>query len=142
MALPKITYWANMVSTINRAFQRNVLVDPKPCVLGLLDDVVQDVYMREATTRALFQACKLILAHWISKTIPTVQMWVDQMDITLRYGKLISQYRGNSSKFEKVRGKLAEHPWFGPSRLSFRQALAVRLFLSITCIVKIYSLLA
>lgn len=58
------------LSTINNAFQIDIHLDLKSCILGILDDVIQVVSAREAAARALFQAHRLILVHWISQIIP------------------------------------------------------------------------
>lgn len=101
------------MSTINKAFHINVPVDPKLCILGILD-MIQDVSAREAAARALFQAHKLILVHWIFQTIPTLQMLVDQIGITLHYEKLIYLHRGNPFIFEKVWGGWLDTPGLAP----------------------------
>lgn len=68
-------------------------------VLGIPGVVVQDIFVREAASRELFQARKLILLKWISQSSPTSQMWIDYMGVLLRYERLIYQHRGNPSKF-------------------------------------------
>lgn len=70
---------------------------PVSCVL---EDVVQEVYVGETAARALFQARKLILMHWILQTLPSLQM-CDQMGITLGYEKLIYKHK-ERYKFESV----------------------------------------
>lgn len=51
---PKLhRYWDSIVRTINNIFHADVSLDPKPCLLGVLEEVIQDAYVREAVGRAL-----------------------------------------------------------------------------------------
>lgn len=45
-------YWTDLVLTINRIFQLAIQLGPKPCPLGILDEVIPDV--REAVFRVPF----------------------------------------------------------------------------------------
>lgn len=66
--------------TLNSALSTEIPFDPMPCLLGILEEVVQDNYLKEAANRAMFQARRLILLHWISQTAPT------DLDRSHRYG--------------------------------------------------------
>lgn len=39
----------NSVAAINQAFQTNIDVDPKHCVLGILDEAVSDPHVKEGS---------------------------------------------------------------------------------------------
>lgn len=81
-----------MVRTINSTFQLDISLDPKPCILAILEDVTSDVNIGEAVSRGLFQARKLILQHWTTQSLLTPEMWLTNMGVTLRYERLIYQH--------------------------------------------------
>lgn len=95
-------YWRGVVATINRAFQVGVPLDPKQCILGILDEHITEENPKQAITRALFGARKLILSHWKATEPPTLKEWVTQMRVTLRLEKYIFQHRGCPGKFDPV----------------------------------------
>ncbi|XP_040184732.1 uncharacterized protein LOC120917483 [Rana temporaria] len=77
---PKLhKYWSEVMSTVNSVFGVSMPVDPRVCLLGVLEEHVEEVYTREAVQRALFQARKLIMIHWKSETPPTLREWIDRM---------------------------------------------------------------
>lgn len=85
---PKLhLYWKGVVATINRVFQINIPLDPKLCILCILDDLPVEDDPKQAITRALFQARKLILRGWKVTEPPTLKEWVTQMGATLRLEK-------------------------------------------------------
>ena len=46
-----------------RVFRTSIPTDPKPCILGILDDIPMDDNCKQAVSRALFQAQNRILRH-------------------------------------------------------------------------------
>lgn len=115
---PKLhCYWTGIVCTINSTFQIATPLDSKPCLLGILDEVIPDVQVREAVSRALFQARKLLLHHWISQSPPTIEIWLANMGITLQYEHLIYQHRGSSNWFSMIWGCWLAYPGLAPLNL-------------------------
>lgn len=56
---PKLhRFWTGVVSMVNGAFKVTVPMDPKPCLLGIVDDILTGDDQKQAIARALFQACK------------------------------------------------------------------------------------
>lgn len=47
-------FWTGVVSRINRAFQVMVPMDTKPCLLGIVDDILTGDDQKQAIARALF----------------------------------------------------------------------------------------
>lgn len=100
---PKLhCYWNAVVTTLNIAFQVSFPLDPRQCILSILDVMIPDVYVREAATRTLFQARRLILLQCISSLSPTSQLWLEQIGSMLRIEKMTYQHRGSFYNFEKV----------------------------------------
>lgn len=69
-------YWMGVVNTINRVFQVNIQRNPKPCLLGILDDLPIEDFPKQSIARALFQAHKLILRHWKATEPPALREWI------------------------------------------------------------------
>lgn len=121
---PKLhLYWAGVVATINKAFQVAVPMDSKPCILGILDDLSIEHIPKQAISRALFQARKLILRHWRGTEPPTLQEWITQMGDTLMLEKYIFQHRGRPEKFNTLWS-----PWLDTPALSPVELVLDRLF--------------
>lgn len=97
--------------------------EPKHCILGITDIVIQAKYLREAAERALFQAQRLILMHWISPDPPTVKKWLEQMGTMFQFEKSIFQHRGSPFKFEKVWGIWLSTPDLAPTDLIMERVL-------------------
>lgn len=112
---PKLhLYWSGVVTTINKAFQVTVPMDPKPCVLGILDDLQIEDNSEKAIARALFQARQLILRHWKGSDTPTLQEWTTQMADTLPLEKYIFQHQGRPGKFEAIWSPWLDTPGLCP----------------------------
>lgn len=105
-------------------FQVNVPTDPKPCILGILEDLTIEDYPKQAIARALFQARRLILWHWKAVDPLTVTEWMAQMGDTLQLEKFIFQHRGTFSKFDKL-----WVPWLDTPSLSPKDLVLDRLLL-------------
>lgn len=45
-----IIYWTGILDILNKVFQSNIPADPKPCVLGILDNLT----LQEAVSKQLF----------------------------------------------------------------------------------------
>lgn len=95
-------YWTEVISILNAVFQVSIPTDPKLCVLGVLDSLQLQKFSKEAIAIALFQACRVILTHWKSDTLPTCKEWIVYMGDTLHLEKFIYQQRGCPDKFEKI----------------------------------------
>lgn len=54
-------YWTGVMNTINSVFKTSILLKPKPCLLGILDDFKLSVLTREAVARVVFQAQRVKL---------------------------------------------------------------------------------
>lgn len=78
-----------MIHIINKAFPITIPLEPKHCILSMLDAVIPDMHVREAASRVLFQDLGLILLHWTYPALPTMWMWLEQMGVTLHYIKMI-----------------------------------------------------
>lgn len=117
---PKLhLYWNEVINTINRVFQIVIPLDPKPCLLGIVDDLLTEDILRQAIRRALFQARLLILRHWRSTCPPTVQEWITQMGATIRMEKIIYQHRGATQKYEKLWAPWLDTPGLAPIDLIY-----------------------
>ena len=115
---PKLhIYWAGVTDTLNTVFQVLIPLDPKQCLLNLLDELEWEPLTREAITRALFMARKLIMRHWISEEPPTVREWITALGSTLRMEKVIYQHRGCSGKFERLWDSWLGTPGLAPDDL-------------------------
>lgn len=90
-------YWSGVIATINRVYQTTIPADPKPCILGMIDDIPIEDNFKQAIARALFQARKLILRRWKVIEPPTLKEWIAQMGDTIRLEKYIFQH-GRSGK--------------------------------------------
>lgn len=52
---PKLhLFWTGVVNIINSIFQVNIQMNPKPCLLGTLDDLPIEDIPKQAIARALF----------------------------------------------------------------------------------------
>lgn len=121
---PKLhLYWKAVLDTINMVFQVQIPLDPKPCLLGIIDDLLTGDILKQAVNRTLFQARMLILRHWKSEDPPTKQEWITQMGNTIRLEKIIFQHRGTSKKFEKLWAQ-----WLGVPGLALVDLVIDRLF--------------
>lgn len=107
-------YWRGVLVTINWAFQFDVPLDPKQCILGILEDHITEENPKQAITRALFQTRKLIFRHWKATEPPTLNEWVTQMGVTLRLEKYIFQLRGHPGKFNLVWSPWLNTPGLAP----------------------------
>lgn len=124
ISCPKLQfYWTGIIHTINSTFQIAIPLDSKPCLLSILDGFIPDVHFREAVSRALFQARKLLLQHWISQSPPTIEMWLANMRIPLQYERLIYQSRGNTNWFSKIWGCWLASPGLAPLDLVLNRLL-------------------
>lgn len=82
-------YWTGVVNTINRVFHVGIPIDPRPCLLGILDDPsIEDIH-KQAIGRVLFQARRLIFRHWKATECTTLREWMNQIGDTLRLEKYI-----------------------------------------------------
>lgn len=61
-----------MVQRINSVFQVAIPIDPKVCLMGVVDEDDWEVCTREAVLRVLLQAHKQIMVHWKSEAPRTV----------------------------------------------------------------------
>lgn len=94
---PKLhLYWTVVITTINKVFQVNVPVDPKPCILGILHDLP----IKDNPKQALFETRKLILRCWKATELPTLKQWIAQAGVTLCLEKYIFQYCCCPGKFD------------------------------------------
>lgn len=84
---------------LHNVFLSNIPLDPKCCVLSILEEVESCAFIREAISRASFQSQKFILQHLKSADLP-YQM--DQKFDTLRFELYIYQQRGCPGKYEKL----------------------------------------
>lgn len=74
--------------------------------------VVQE-HTKEAISRELFQAYRLVLHHWKLPNPPAVPKWIWQVGTILMLEWYIYQYRGCHDKFEKIWA-----PWLDTHGLS------------------------
>ena len=112
---PKLhLFWSGVVTLLNRVYLTNIPVDPKPCLLGIIDDMSLDDNSRQAILRALFQARRLILRHWKAVDPPTLKEWITQMGDTIRMERYVYQHRGCSRKFEQVWAPWLDSPGLSP----------------------------
>lgn len=111
-----------MSNAINSVFQTSIPLDPKPCLLGILDDFQLPVLAREAVAIAVFQARRVILRHWKSTKSPSHKEWVQCMGETLRLEKYIYQHRGRPRKFDNLWG-----PWLDTPGLNRLELVIERL---------------
>lgn len=91
---PKLhTYWAGVVNNVNSVFKVTLPLEPRACLLGVLEEYEWEMYTREAIQRVLFQARKLIMVHWKSENPPTVREWIHNIGELLHMEKIIYQHR-------------------------------------------------
>lgn len=110
---PKLhLYWSGVVNTINKVFQVSIPTDPKPCLLGILDELLIKEHSKQASARALFQA--QIIRHWKATDSPTLKVWIAQMEDTLRLEKYIYQHKGRPHKFNKLWDPWLDSPGLSP----------------------------
>lgn len=65
-------YWESILNIMNQAFQTTLTPDAKCCILGIVDDVVADQFNREAVSRVLFQAHKVVIKmRTVASRVPT-----------------------------------------------------------------------
>lgn len=105
-------YWKGVTYTLGAVFRVSIPLDPRHCILNLLDELEWDSHVREALTRALFVACKLIMMHWRSEAPPSFKGWITALGNILKMEKIIYQHRGCSKKIEKL-----WEPWLGTNGL-------------------------
>lgn len=67
-----------------------------------------DQFDREAVSKALFQACKLVL--WKFTSNPTLKEQVENMGTILRQEHITYQHRGCLAKFNSVWGGWLDFP--------------------------------
>lgn len=95
---PKLhTYSAGVMQTLNAVFQISIPLDPKPCLLGILDDFQLTVHIKEAVARALFQARRVIPRYWKSTDSPFYKDRVLCMGETLGFTLAVpAAHRGSN----------------------------------------------
>lgn len=105
-----------VVHRINSVCQVTLPIDPKACLLDIVDEYAWEVCTREAVLRVLFQAHKLIMVHWKSETPHTVRGWVKNIGELLRLEKFIYQhrYKPNKYKFERLWAPWLDVPGASP----------------------------
>lgn len=68
---PKLhRYWMSVTESINSVFSTDFKLNPKSCLLGVLDQYQSTKQTKAAISRALFKARKLILQYWKSDHPP------------------------------------------------------------------------
>lgn len=103
LEVPKLQrYWSKVINSINRIWKLTLMVDPKMCLLGWLDEELYTSYTYTAILRVLFIATKLIARKWLSVLPPTHAEWVNAINVTLLKEKLTYKYRGSTQKFENI----------------------------------------
>lgn len=90
-------YWVSVTETINSVFQTEVKLYPTACLLGILD---QCTLTKAASSKAQFQARKLILQYWKSEQPLTHKQWVQHMG-TMQQLERVIFHRGCPAKFER-----------------------------------------
>lgn len=108
------TSWRGVNNTINSVFQVNNPLDPKPCILGIFDDLVEEDNPKQAIAQALFQAHKLIPRGWKVTEPPTLKEWITQMGATLRLEKYIFKHWSRPGKFDRLWSSWLNTPGLSP----------------------------
>lgn len=124
-------YWKQVVDMLNTVFKVTILLDPKCCILNILEGVVEEEHLRLALGRALFHALRLILLMWKSPDPPTQKSWVSSIGNSLLLESYIYTRRGCpgiAGKFEKGYGMWLDIPGLqAPGNLFIGEYLIVRI---------------
>lgn len=74
--MPRLMFRSANGHTLNKVFQSDIQVDPKQCLLGILDSLLVQEFTREAISGAMFQAHKLMLLIGYRIYPPMVAEWI------------------------------------------------------------------
>lgn len=94
--------WSALISYLNQIYGISLPTSPRVCVLGILDDSLGDDFLRIALQRLLYQARKLIAAHWLDPHVPTQREFLEKVRYVIRMERGVYLKRGALSKFDKL----------------------------------------
>lgn len=107
-------FWNALISYLNQVFEISIPKTPLLCVLGVVEDSLGDDLFKITLRWLLYQARKLIAAHWLSPCIPTQKEFLAKIQYIIRMESGVYLKRRAISKFEKIWGK-----WMAAHGISF-----------------------
>uniref|UniRef100_A0A803J788 Reverse transcriptase domain-containing protein n=1 Tax=Xenopus tropicalis TaxID=8364 RepID=A0A803J788_XENTR len=105
-----IDYWKQITQFIHDVMGSPVPLDPKVCLLAILEHLYPNTYKRTAITELLHIARKHITSKWLSTESPTLNGWRTLVNQALPYREITYKNRGHPDKYDKVWGPWLENP--------------------------------
>lgn len=95
-------YWTQIIKFLHDHMGSPLQLDPKMCLLGILPDVNMEKFLATFLYETLFCARKVIARHWMRANSPTIQAWIDEINKTLPYKRVLYSHRGCPAKYNKI----------------------------------------
>lgn len=102
------------MSTINEAYNTNIEMEPKTCLLGYVNEELYPWDKLIPIGRLLFIARKIIARKWMSSNRPVFEEWHSQVNATILMEQQVYKNRGRIDILAKLWG-----PWVTAPGLAF-----------------------